>query len=66
MEISNLVNVVAGMVFFIFWLTAFVIFYHLVRFGIGTLPKRVAGVFLIGSVLLFTLSLFAYINLNLW
>jgi len=63
MDLSNLVDLSALGVFLIFWITSFVILYHLVRFGIGTLPKKLGAVFLIGSVLLFTLTLVAYLNL---
>ena len=36
----------------IYWSLAFTVLYHLLRFGVGTLPKKVAIVFLAGSILL--------------
>ena len=63
MDVSNLINIAAGIIFIFFWLTAFIIFYHLTRFGIGILPKKVAIIFLLGGMLLFALSIIAYINL---
>lgn len=36
----------------IYWIGAFVIIYHLIRFGVGSAPKAMAFVFFIGSVIL--------------
>lgn len=41
-----------GFLFF-YWIFNFIILYHLARFGVGTLPKKLAAVFLLGSVALF-------------
>jgi hypothetical protein len=41
---------------FLFAIGAFLILYHLIRFGIGTEPKAFAFYFLIGSLVLFFLS----------
>lgn len=49
---------------FLYWLFSFVIIYHLVRFGVGTKPKRVAAVFLLGVVILFTLNILCFVNLD--
>jgi hypothetical protein len=50
----------------IYWLFNFTILYHLARFGIGVQPKKFAAVFLLGSVVLFSVSvlLFAGLDLN--
>ncbi|KKW14448.1 MAG: hypothetical protein UY54_C0017G0002 [Parcubacteria group bacterium GW2011_GWA2_50_10b] len=45
-------NILAGLAFFIYWVIAFVILYHLSRFGIGVQPKKFAATFLFGSVVL--------------
>lgn len=39
---------------------AFSIVYHLIRFGIGTKPKILALIFFVGSVLLFSITIDAY------
>ena len=36
----------------VYWSMAFTIIYHLIRFGVGTLPKRIALVFLGGCIVL--------------
>lgn len=58
-------NLAVTLVFLGFWTTAFVIFYHLVRFGIGVFPKRLATAFVAGSLALFTLCLVSYLKLDL-
>lgn len=55
--IISLIILVASLVF---WLTTFVILYHLTRFGIGVLPKKVAVVFLVGGVIIFSTSVVLY------
>jgi hypothetical protein len=42
-----------GLGFFVYWIQAFFIVYHLTRFGIGSRPKIMALAFFIGSILLF-------------
>jgi hypothetical protein len=37
----------------VYWITSFIIFYHLIRFGVGTQPKMIAFLFLLGSIALF-------------
>ena len=54
-------NILVGIIFFVFWLTAFVILYHLTRFGVGTMPKKLAALFLTGSVTLFSISVILYL-----
>jgi hypothetical protein len=36
----------------IYWIGVFITTYHLIRFGVGTLPKKVSAIFLGGSILL--------------
>lgn len=45
-------NVFIIVILVIYWIFAFVIVYHLTRFGVGTQPKRIAGIFLAGSLIL--------------
>jgi hypothetical protein len=44
----------------IYWATTFIIFYHLIRFGIGTQPKKIAFIFLLGAIGLFFMSVSAF------
>jgi len=57
-------NTLAIVVFLVYWGVAFIILYHLTRFGIGVQPKRFAAVFLFGSIILFTASILLYANMN--
>ena len=45
------------------WYT-FAIVYHLIRFGVGTEPKKVALIFLLGSFIFFSLTIIAYLQIN--
>lgn len=63
--IEALSNLLVGVVFLGFWLVTFVIIYHLARFGVGTLPKKLAALCLIGGLALFTWSIISYIGLDL-
>jgi hypothetical protein len=58
-------NLIVGFVYLFFWGVVFVILYHLTRFGIGVQPKRFAGIFLFGVVILFCLNIFIYARLDL-
>ncbi len=47
----------------IYWIGAFIILYHLIRFGIGNRPKVVAFVFFAGSIVLLLFTMVFYFNL---
>ncbi|HTE49134.1 MAG TPA: hypothetical protein VK675_04460 [Candidatus Paceibacterota bacterium] len=47
-----------------YWIFNFITFYHLTRFGIGTLPKKCAAIFLLGSVGLFSLCTMLFANID--
>jgi hypothetical protein len=47
-----------------YWVLAYILIYHMTRFGIGTLPKRVSAVFLLGSFLLIALVVSALASVN--
>jgi hypothetical protein len=55
-EIDGLVKLIALVSYFfgilLFWTLSFFINYHLVRFGIGTKPKRMSFIFFMGSIIL--------------
>jgi hypothetical protein len=61
-----IVNIVFAVIFMIYWGMVFVILYHLTRFGIGTLPKRLSVVFLFGALVFSgaAVILFTTIDLN--
>ena len=48
--IDTVVEVAFAFIMLIFWVISFVIIYHLTRFGIGVQPKRLAAIFLLGSL----------------
>lgn len=58
-----LIIVAIGLI--VFWLNAFTILYHFIRFGVGTRPKQAALIFLIGSVVLFFFAIVAVVGLML-
>lgn len=49
----------------VYWVPTFFIIYHLTRFGIGSRPKFLALVFLVGSVILFSLFIIRASQLDL-
>ena len=63
--IDTIANVVVGVIFFVFWLVSFIILYHLARFGVGVLPKKLAVGFLIGAFGIFTWCVISYMKLDL-
>ena len=63
-SLKNLLNIIIAVAFFIYWGVVFVILYHLTRFGIGTQPKRFAAIFFLGSIILFSLSIILYLNVD--
>ncbi len=44
------------LIFLLYWVFTFTIFYHLIRFSVGTLPKKIAFIFLFGAVVLFCIN----------
>lgn len=46
----------------VFWVGVFFILYHLIRFGVSTQPKKIAIVFIIGSVLLSLITTLLFIQ----
>ena len=63
--LQGLANIIVTLIFLAFCLMSFVILYHFTRFGIGVVPKKFAGLFLLGGVLLFGTSLVLYHSLDL-
>ncbi len=48
----------------VYWGFNFVILYHLLRFGIGVQPKRLAAIYFLGSSVLFFISIMLFINMG--
>lgn len=46
--------------FLVYWVQAFFVVYHLVRFGIGPKPKFMALLFFVGSIILFAGVIITY------
>ncbi len=46
----------------VFWVGVFFILYHLIRFGVSTQPKKIAIVFIIGSVMLSLITTLFFIQ----
>ena len=63
--VEQVVNVAVVFVFLIFWIACFVTLYHLTRFGVGVLPKKLSAIFLVGAVILFSTSIIFYTKLDL-
>ena len=59
------VNIILAFLALIYWGAVFTILYHLTRFGIGTQPKRLAAIFLFGTVVLFFASVILYVRVDL-
>lgn len=58
-------NVLLGGLFLVYWAVAFIITYHLTRFGVGTQPKRFAGIFMLGSLVLSTIAIILFTKLEI-
>ncbi len=48
-------KIVLFFAFAFYWLQAFFIIYHLVRFGVGVKPKMVAIIYFLGAIILYTI-----------
>lgn len=62
MNIEALANITVWIIFGIFWIVSFTILYHLTRFGVGTLPKKLSALFLVGAIIIFCISLVLFIK----
>ena len=50
---------------FIFWIFAFFLLYHFMRFGVGSAPKKTAFVFLTGALIIFIFVVFFYAQIDI-
>ncbi|MDO8729098.1 MAG: hypothetical protein Q7K26_04395 [bacterium] len=58
-------NILAGLIFFVYWGVTFITLYHLTRFGIGVQPKKFAAALLLGSVILSGTAIILFMNINI-
>ena len=63
-SLAIIFNTLAIVVFLVYWGVAFIILYHLTRFGIGVQPKKFAAIFLFGSVVLSGTAIILFMNLD--
>src|SRR3989344_1024546 len=62
--IEIIFNILAGLVFLIYWGITFVILYHFSSFGIGVQPKKLAAIFLFGSVILSVIVIILFMRID--
>ena len=62
--VEMIFNILAGLVFLIYWGITFVILYHFSRFGIGVQPKKLAAIFLFGSVILSVIVIILFMRID--
>lgn len=60
----QLIGIVLTILLIVYWVIAFSILYHLVRFGVGTPPKKIALTFIISSLVLSLITIFIYARLT--
>lgn len=64
-SIEIIFNIIVVLILLAYWTVAFIIIYHLSRFGVGVQPKRFVVLFLLGSVVLSLVAIVLYARLNL-
>lgn len=65
LPLEIIINAIAGVLFLIYWGIVFVILYHLTRFGVGVQPKRLAVIFLFGSLVLSAVAIILFTNIDI-
>jgi len=58
-------NILVIGLFVVYWTVAFIILYHLTRFGIGIQPKRFAAIFMLGSLVLSSVAIILFTKLEI-
>lgn len=48
----------------VYWVTVFIVFYHLIRFGVGTQPKKIALLFLLGAIEFFFVCVALFVSVD--
>lgn len=52
-------------VMLLYWVVAFIILYHLTRFGVGVQPKKFAAMFLFGSLVFSGLAIVFFTRVDI-
>lgn len=63
--LETALNILAAGILLIYWGIAFIVLYHLTRFGIGVQPKKFAAIFLFGSVILSVAVIILFMNIDI-
>jgi hypothetical protein len=64
LDINVVLVAIAFLLIIVYWISVFIIFYHLVRFGVGRQPKILSALFVLGSFILFFISIVLFSNIN--
>ena len=64
LPIATIVGAFVFICFCVFWLGIFINLYHLIRFGIGTQPKKISIIFFTGSMIVFGLTVIMFATLD--
>lgn len=63
--INEIGNFIFALGMLVYWIVVFFILYHLIRFGVSGQPKKIAVVFLGGSLLLTLITTLLYSSVDL-
>jgi hypothetical protein len=63
-DISLIATGAFAIAMFAYWIGAFFILYHLTRFGVGSSPKKMAVIFLAGSLFLSMIAVLLFGQIN--
>jgi len=64
LSVQFIVTIIITLSLLVYWVFNFIILYHLTRFGVGTLPKRGAIIFLLGAIALSFISFLFFVNID--
>ena len=57
---NSIIGIIFAFVMLAYWTASFLILYHLIRFGVSGQPKKIAIVFLAGSIVLSMVAVLLY------
>lgn len=61
---TNYAGIILALFLVGYWTGVYMLLYHLIRFGIGTHPRRLAFILLLGSIVLTILAIALYMQIN--
>lgn len=64
-KLEIIFNIFIAAIFLVSWGLAFVILYHLTRFGIGVQPKRLAAIFLFGLFIISATAIILFTSVDI-